>query len=183
MGEFVNYKKRSVELPPGCKDLMDVLLKTSKRKTSLPITTRWVPVPKPERIAAHGLDHIPRFMTRDLKSTAKFTSLSIELPGREIGIGVYRHSEPGTLALMLCVYRDTEEERAIRAFFAGHQVAPTIDYLPHPVTTTSVRGLQYPLPQDALRATILIRDFLRSVYGLANEAGLDFTFDNHDQTA
>src|SRR5437773_4103400 len=98
MGEFVNYKKRSVELPPGCKDLMDVLLKTSTRKTSLPITTRWVPVPKPERIAAHGLDHIPRFMTRVLKSTAMFTSLSIELPGRETGIGVSRHSEPGTLA-------------------------------------------------------------------------------------
>jgi hypothetical protein len=25
MGDLVNYKKRSVSLPPGCKDLMDVL--------------------------------------------------------------------------------------------------------------------------------------------------------------
>lgn len=183
MGKFVNYKKRSVELPPGCKDLMDVLLKVSKSKTSQPVTTQWVPIPKPEQIATHGLDHILRFMTRVLESTAKFTSLNIELPGREAAISVYRHSEQGTLDLMLFVYRDTEEERAIRAFFAGHQVVPTVDYLPGPVTSTSLRGLLYPLPQDATEAANLIGDFLRTVHGLAEEAGIDFTFENHEQTA
>jgi hypothetical protein len=183
MGEFVNYQKRGVELPPGCKDLVDVLREVSKSKTSQAITTQWVPVPKPEQIAAHGLDHIVRFMTRVLESTAKFTSLSIELPGREAAISVYRHREPGTLDLMLFVYRDTEEERAIRAFFEGHQVAPTVDYLPPPVTPTSVRGLQYPLPQNATAAANLIRDFLQRVHGLAEEAGIDFTFENHEPIA
>ena len=31
MGDFVNYKKRSVSLPPGCKDLMHVLSRRRER--------------------------------------------------------------------------------------------------------------------------------------------------------
>jgi hypothetical protein len=182
MGKLVNYKKRSVELPPGCKDLVDVLRKVSKSKTCRPIKSQWVPVPKPEQIATRGLDHILRFMTRVLESTAKFTSLKIELPDREAAISVLRHSRPGILDLMLFVCRDTEEERAIRAFFAQQQVAATVDYLCRPVTPSSTRGLRYPLPQDATAASSLIGDFLRAVHGLTEEAGIDFTFDNYEQT-
>ncbi|MEI6784478.1 MAG: hypothetical protein WCQ21_26590 [Verrucomicrobiota bacterium] len=32
MGDFVNYKKRSVSLPPGCKDLIDVLSRRPERR-------------------------------------------------------------------------------------------------------------------------------------------------------
>jgi hypothetical protein len=32
MGGFVNYKKRRVSLPPGCKDLMDVLSRRPERR-------------------------------------------------------------------------------------------------------------------------------------------------------
>ena len=32
MGDFVNYKKRSVSLPPGCKDLIDVLSRQPERR-------------------------------------------------------------------------------------------------------------------------------------------------------
>ena len=32
MGNFVNYKKRSFSLPPGCKDLMDVLSHPRERR-------------------------------------------------------------------------------------------------------------------------------------------------------
>jgi hypothetical protein len=183
MGKFVNYKKRSIALPPGCKDLVDVLWKASHHKSSDPIAARWVPVPKPERIATNGQDHIPRFMTRVLESTTKFTSLSIELPGKDVAIGVYRHSEARTLHLTLVVSRDTEMERATRDCFSGHHIAPTADYLPLPLTPTSVCTLQYPLPQDATAAANLIGSFLRTVCGLPAEAGIDFTFDNHEETA
>jgi hypothetical protein len=32
MGDFVNYKKRSASLPPGCKDLIDVLSRRLERR-------------------------------------------------------------------------------------------------------------------------------------------------------
>jgi hypothetical protein len=32
MGGFVNYKKRRVSLPPGCKDLIDVLSRRPERR-------------------------------------------------------------------------------------------------------------------------------------------------------
>lgn len=31
MNEFVNFKKRGVALPPGCKDLIDLLRPTAKQ--------------------------------------------------------------------------------------------------------------------------------------------------------
>jgi hypothetical protein len=183
MGIFVNYKKRSVELPPGCKDLLDVIHQRPKRKTHQAMTNKWVPVAKSERISKHGLDHILRFMVLVLESTTKFTSLSIKLPGKDVAISVYRHKEPRTLNLKFFVYRNTEEERAIRAFFAGQRIDHTVDYLCRPITPTSVRGLQYPLPQDAAGAATLIRDFLRAVHGLTEEAGIDFTFEKHEPAA
>lgn len=183
MGKFVNYKKRGVELPPGCKNLVDVLDKGPKRKALSAVGTQWIPLPKPERFATRGLDHLLRFMARVLESRAKFTSLHIALPGSEAGISVFRHSEPGTLDLVLFIQRNTEEERAIRVFFAGHNIKPTVDYLPLPVSPTSVRGLQYPLPQEALAAGNLIRGFLQTVHGLTEEAGIDFTFDDNEQAA
>jgi hypothetical protein len=183
MEEFVNYKKRGIDLPSGCKDLLDVLHKAPKHRPPSAISSRWVPIPKPERIRTHGLDHILRFIVLLLESTAKFTSLKIDFQGMESAMSVYRHREPGTFDLMFFVRRDTEEERAIRAFFVRHQIDHTVDYLVHPIAPNSVRGLQYPLPQDAREAARLIRNFLQTVYGVRDEAGVDYTFDKHEQAA
>src|SRR5216117_2276803 len=75
MGEFVNYKKRSVELPPGCKDLMDVLLKTSKRKTTGVVFQRKCVAISPKTVATDR---------SQLRSTQKlFPPTQTELPVTE----------------------------------------------------------------------------------------------------
>lgn len=183
MEGFVNYKKRSIALPPGCKDLVDVLREGSHPISSAPSAGRWVPVPKTECFATNGQAHIPRFMATVLESTTKFTSLRIELPGHDVAIGVCRHRDERSLALVLFVPRNTGREQATRDFFLKHHIAPTADYLPRPQTSTSVRILQYPLPQDATSAADLISNFLQTVHYLAAGAGIDFTFDSHEGTA
>jgi hypothetical protein len=47
VSQFVNYSKRGVELPEGCKDLIDVLQMAGQES-----------VAEPDRVAIEGLAHI-----------------------------------------------------------------------------------------------------------------------------
>jgi hypothetical protein len=183
MTEFFDYKKRGVELPPGCKDLMDVLHRKAEQEAAEAASGHWVPVPKPDRIEERGMDHLERFIAVVLESPAKFTTVDIRVPRRDVAMYVGRHSKPGVLHLMLHVYQNTEEERAVRAFFSERQVAPLIDYGPDRPIANPVRGLQYPLPSNATAAAVLLRDFLQTVYEVTEEDGIDFTLNKHEQSA
>ena len=64
MAQFVNYKKRGITLPAGCKDLIDVL-GPSRRQTKAHVATCGFPPLeiKEERFPTAGLAQIGRYMS------------------------------------------------------------------------------------------------------------------------
>jgi len=68
MKSFVNYQKRSVQLPKGCKDLIEVL-QPQKQTTKEPPKSIWEMMPISDRVQERGLAHIQRYVSRLWEST------------------------------------------------------------------------------------------------------------------
>jgi hypothetical protein len=181
MTRFVKYQKRGVQLPPGCKDLIDVLKGKAKAKIPGAFTGEWEPVPKPDLFPSGGVAQIERYVVRILVSAAKFTALTVSSLDQQVVVGLYRHPDENAFDLMLLVLRrDKELEQSIRDFFGQRGIQHTLDYLCSGVKPNSKRGLKYPLPSDSKQVAVLLADLLTKVYGLDAEAGLAFA---HHETA
>src|SRR5579859_187824 len=70
MNPFVDYQKRGIELPEGCKDLIDVL-QLARATAEQPPEQQ----PEPPREGLPGIEH---FIIRMLASTARSRSLWID---------------------------------------------------------------------------------------------------------
>ena len=123
MARFVNYQQRGVQLPPGCKDLIDVLKGKAKAKAFRSFTGEWEPVPKPDLFPSGGVAQIERYVVRILVSAAKFAALTVSSLDRQVGVGLCRHPDENAFDLMLFVLRrDTELAQSIRDFFGQRGV-------------------------------------------------------------
>ena len=157
MDEFINYKKRGVELPPGCKDLIDVL-----------------PPPRQVRVPVEGFIHIERYLSRLLQSASTRRKVSIwSLDHQHL---VHISHKDGMLKMMVALdTNDTAKEQAIVRLFSALNIPPAFDSdgRSHGIP---VRLLFYPLPVSPADAADLIRTFIQRVYGLADDAGLVFHY-------
>src|SRR2546426_9384324 len=84
MRQLVNYKKRGVELPKGCKDLIDVLQGPGRAKA--PLAAVGQPVlggGKLERFSTRGLAQIERYVNRLFESRSKVAMVSLMPPDRQ----------------------------------------------------------------------------------------------------
>lgn len=175
MKPLVNYKKRKFTLPPGCKNLIDVL-EPSRRQAKEHHLTGWLSSPqlREERFATAGLAHIGRFMSMLLHSRKELFQLSIIVPGFQFPVAMYRHRSEQIAAIVL-VTKDSQLEQAIRSFFEqGNLQAISDDQ--DVETPDAPRCLAYPLPSEAAHAISLTTGLLRSVYRLSEEAGLVFRY-------
>ncbi len=166
MSQFVNYLKRGVELPEGCKNLIDVLQKGNQGS-----------VHKPDRVAEEGLANIEGYLSSMLASPAKRKFLSIFWFEHEDKICLPLLFIGGVInALLLVACTDAERERAVRAVFAQAGVAPLQDHVVHLVGDAGAdsRWLRYPLPATAREAAGIIIELLRTAYGLPETAKLRF---------
>jgi len=166
MAQFVNYKKRNFTLPLGCKDLIDLLV-PSRRQTkgrSPP------PDIKEERFATCGMSEIGRCVSILLQPRRKFSLVTVTSQQLHFSVRLYRfRDEPlGAIALL---NEDTPREQAVRTFFERQGM----DYI-HSASRAAhgVGCLVYPLPSEASGVIRLTTELLRSVYGMSDEAGLDF---------
>ena len=170
MSEFVNYHKRGIELPPGCKDLIDVL-PTSRRQRKTYIASGFRPAKmREERFPTAGLAQIGRYVSMLLQWQGELFTLSLTAQDFEFPVTLYRSRSEGTAAVVL-VTKQAQREQAIRAFFEQQGIAAW-----DLGAADGSRGLAYPLPSDEARAVSLITEMLRSVYGLSDEAGIDFRY-------
>ena len=177
MARFVNYQKRGIELPPGCKDLIDVLKGKAKAKVPGAFAGKWGPVPKPDLFPSGGIAQIERYVVRVLASAVKFAALTISSLDEQVVAGLYRHPDENAFDLMLFVLRkDKELEQSIREFFRQREIEHTLDYLCSGVEANHMRGLKYPLPSDSKQVAMLLADLLTNVYGLDAGAGLAFAY-------
>jgi hypothetical protein len=166
-------------LPKGCKDLIDVLRPPRPQRTVNEPVGRWEIAPKPDRIEARGLDHIEHYVSRLLQSTATFRSLLISSLDRQTGVGLFYHD--GVLVVTTFIdCSDSVREGMVRGLFVEADIKPTMDYLMIGSGEVPTRVIGYPLPAAAPRAAQLAAELMRRAYGLTDEAGLDFLYDEGD---
>jgi len=157
MNKFVNFGKRSVALPAGCKDLIDVL-QQPKRHPASTLTVR----------SAEGLADVAKHLLRLLELGAKFRYLVITWDEMN---AVQLMNEEAVLTALAVVHENTHREQAVRGVFGAAGLAPILD---EAVAGLAVRVLGYPLPDGACSIEELISDLLRTGYGLAENVRLKF---------
>jgi hypothetical protein len=158
MSEFVNYQKRGIELPLGCKDLIDVL-----------------PPPREARIPAEGLAHIERYLSRLLQSPTGCRSVWI----CSFTIPLHLSLVYSKGLLRALIFLTTEREEPVRAVLSRAGILPTQDNIMGGDGPFS-RFLLCSLPADVARAERFVSELLRSGYGLPEDVLLDFRYDEKD---
>ena len=172
MGKFVNYKKRSVTLPEGCKDLLDVLQPSRRSKATKP---GWVaaPVVKTDHFQANGLPHLGEYVSKLLDSASNFFAVMITHHRDRPPIVLTRNRIDNLFAV--AVFDNEPSTRTvIKAFFVQEGVEPLLGHSGQVAIGAS--SLVYPLPLNASRATDLATGLLRTAYRLSDDAGLDFRY-------
>ena len=163
--------------PPGCKNLIDALELSRRQTMGRMATGGFPPVEiKEERFPTAGLAQIGRYVAMLLQSRGELFTLAITAREFEFPVTLYRCTSEQTVAIVL-VSKDAHREQAIRCFFEQHAIELLLDHAPSDLgAADAARGLVYPLAADTARAITLTTELLRIVYGLSDEAGLDFRY-------
>jgi hypothetical protein len=163
MNPFVNLQKRSIQLPKGCKDLIDVLRQPRARGI----------------VRERGeLAHIEHCLSRLLQSAAKRKALFIlSLDGQAACVLAHHDGVLAVTVWFEC--RNSVREEAVRGLFVEAGINPTMDDVKSSAGVP-MRGLAYPLPTVAPRAAQLTAELMRRAYGVTEEASLVFLYDERD---
>jgi hypothetical protein len=182
MSKFVNYKKRSVMLPAGCKNLFDVLHPHGLPKHVGKVHTGAISPNEPATVTRGEsflgvLSDIDKYVAMVFESRARSFILMVTPPDEQFTVDVHR-MEGLRMRASVVVQTGTEQERAVRSFFAqrGLQI-PEDSGMPQmfvpgvPVQTLCDIS---PLPSKALLLSQLLADLLRGTFGLSDDSQLCF---------
>jgi hypothetical protein len=161
MNELVNLGKRGVELPAGCKDLIDVLQQAKRHSASSTLTVS----------SAEALTDVAKHVLRLVELGAK--SKYLVITWHEMMNYVQFMNQGEVVTALVVVHENTHREQAVRGVFSAAGLAPTLD---EAAAGWSVRVLGYPLPDAAAAIEELISDLLRTGYGLAENVRLEFGY-------
>jgi hypothetical protein len=160
MNDFVNPNTRSISLPIGCKDLIDVVaIRNCKPDTHC----------KHTRFGDH-LAVIERDLPRLLQPTGKFPRVVIATHYRK-----HLEEDRGYVSVIQgcvsegpvvdAICKDRSQEQLVQSAFAKKRISPVLE----PKRLRSKRSLtRYPLPTDIFVAAQLIGEIFRAGYGLDN---------------
>lgn len=172
MSPFVNYRKRSVNLPPGCKDLIDVL--QPGRTTSRQLNTPEQPVVTHGRHVTDSLSEIHHYVALVVGATSDFFTLMISTVDEGLTLLVYRQAGARLRVLML-ISDGLEQEQRIREFFRCSRLTPLQEYSFAGFSPgEAARSVVYPLPSPAPEASRLTMELLRTACGLTDQSLLRF---------
>ena len=159
MNRFVNYGKRSITLPEGCKDLVDVL--RLDKPTSGP------GAPEPGSLA-----DVEAHIARQLQAAAE-ASILVILWGDAVNV-IHVVRTKGTLDLFACMAAGGPTEAAVREVFEHAGIPLAHDFLKVLAAATQLLGWQ--LPGTSGAAAGLVCGLLHTGYGLAEAARLEFYY-------
>jgi hypothetical protein len=169
MSEFVNYKTRSVTLPPGCKNLIDVLQPDALPADEPPTVTRG------ESFAGR-LSDIEKYVAMVFESRAWSFILMVTPPEEQFTIHVDRMD--GIMEASVMVQTGTDQERAVHSFFASRDLdIPKNSEMPPqflPDVPVQVTCDILPFPTEAPLLSKLIAAMLRDAFGLSDDSQLCF---------
>jgi hypothetical protein len=146
--------------------------------------SHWVDIPKPDSFPSEGFNRIESYVSRLLRSSARFTSVIIGTPDQQVAVGLWQRG--GVLEFTLSVEwrSQAEREQGVRHLFAERGLSASHDYLSgNGGVPDATRCLGYFLPPDMQFITTLTKDVLRQIYQLREQDALDFSFEEHHDVA
>jgi hypothetical protein len=179
MSQFVNYKKRSVTLPPGCKNLIDLLRPRGLSKLHGTISPEERPTVTRGETVAGKLSEIQKYVGMMFESHAQAFTVMVSLSDERLTVDFARMT--GEMMLASVVFEeDAERERLMRDFFARHGLqAPRDRGRPeqfHPDLPVQLIYRISPLPSDARLLSMLTTDLFHDVCGLSDDSELMFRY-------
>jgi hypothetical protein len=170
-----NPKKRGYLLPPGCKDLIDLL--QPRRLHDLHGANQ------SSSRAGEGmgrLTEIEKYVTMVFESRALAFLLVVAPPDGQVTVRVAR-MEDGTIFSSVMVQKGTDRETAVRGLFTRHGLPlPKESGTPETFYPHLPIYLSYDIPQEPLDAPLLARlasSLFREVCGLTDDSELSFHYD------
>jgi hypothetical protein len=143
---------------------------------------RWAEIPKPDSCRSDGLARIEGYVSRVLRSSARFTSLIVATPDHQMAISLRQRDGIPEFGLTVEWRSEPERERAIRQFFAERGLSASRDYLGgNGGVPDAIRLLDFCLPSDGQFITTVTKDVLRQVYHLQEQDALDFTYQEDNE--
>jgi hypothetical protein len=178
MSKFVNYKKRTVTLPPGCKDLIDVLHRQQPRKPQ-GISPQELPTVTRGESGTVSLSEIHKYVAMSFASVSKSVLLMLSPPDERLTVD-FQYIDRKLYYVSVVFEEDADREQLMREFFIGHQLeVPQEDWTP----TQFVAGVPVqlifrirPLPSDAAAASQLTSALFRQVCQLSDNSELKFRY-------
>jgi len=178
VSKFVNFQKRSVQLPPGCKDLIDVLYPDRRRKShggSIQFAPRPLKTIRDDSITVAVAD-AGKYVTDMWHSRAWMRQLVISALDDRFNLHIYG-TDDGQKAATAWLASDESREHALRDCFARHGLNPPpppdesvapISFVPN-VPVQVVYPLS-PIPAEATVMSDLVMLLLREICGLNAES-------------
>jgi len=175
MNEFVNPQHRGVNLPAGCKDLMDVLKGTGVSDVETPIYALHSRRRKPliERYETNGLQRAEKFVRQLLASQSKKATLVFFLKsGRPIFTFV---RSPDFVKTIFCFSKgDVLLEQSVGEIFTKFAIVPLFDA--SFLSTDQNKVVGYSVPDNVSGLLEIAGELLRGAFGVPDSDGLVFMF-------
>ena len=176
MNEFVNYKKRDIKLPAGCKDLFDLLqqpklecMPTEGLSEIKIFLSQLKQQPQHDYLPTEGLSDAKRYLTLLMEPPGKKNSLWIDSLNHSFAIGLSQRK--GALSgLILLAKTDLE---ALHKILNDAGIRPTRQAA-YEVTGPITHCIICPLPTDLAAVTNVIDQILRKGFALPEQCILLF---------
>lgn len=176
MSKFVNFKKRDVALPPGCKNLIDVLQPRPVRVRDM-IGTAHRPMVAHGGSVTGGLADFEKYVGLVFASQALDFELVISPPGKRLTVHVNRTKGEAVCASVL-VQAGTDIENALLQFLKNHDCTTLEDSgIPdffNPSLPVHVHHDVLPVPTDAAQLARLLVGLFHDVCGVNDASEVNF---------
>jgi hypothetical protein len=175
MPDFVNYNKRDVSLPPGCKDLIAVLAATEKTK----LLEQWNRANPQVHSSMGPITDIIKHVHTLYASPASCFNLWIMSIKPQIVVTVWKDFL-SLVSASVEVKENSDEEHAVVLFYVKRGLRQSTEFpswfTPNPNNPSCSFCYLSPLPSNFTEVALLIQDLLRDV-GLTEEMELFYQYE------
>lgn len=187
MSEFVNYNKRSIQLPPGCKDLTDLFKPVWLRKLSEGVVPPDMPVVLRNDSVKETLGNIEKHVAVVFDSRADGCHLTISSLDEKLAVSVYRMTD--SITSHITFIHDETREKAMRIFFDCHGLeVPRATEMPKEFNPAFYPNIPVwslfelsPMPSGALAFSRIASDLFRDFCGMNDQSELQFSLMEFDR--
>jgi hypothetical protein len=170
MNPFVNFQKRTIQLPPGCKDLMDVLRTLHREGPRKADTCK-------ERLSdvGHYLNRLLEPPGGESRQVVIFCYECRAVVCLDFGPFLIGCRPSGLSALVFVDGAEPLQEQAVRTVFEQANIPPFLES-GVPGMDGPTRLLRYALPSTVADATRLITALFRQGFGVSKKTRMGFHY-------